>query len=134
MFKLSVFTDEVSQDVKEVAAFCRKWKIEAVEIRTLMGKGPFNFSKEEIKLMKAVLRDNGIKVCSIASPFFKCTIDNKKEYDQHIDILKNCIDLAGATGAKIVRGFTFWRTGIAEEHLDHAMQYFPEPIKLMKKA
>ena len=134
MFKLAVFTDEVSQDVKEVAAFCRKWKIEAVEIRTLMGKGPFNFSKEEIKLMKAVLRDNGIKVCSIASPFFKCTIDNKKEYDQHIDILKNCIDLAGATGAKIVRGFTFWRTGIAEEHLDHAMQYFPEPIKLMKKA
>ncbi|MCX5777312.1 MAG: sugar phosphate isomerase/epimerase [Candidatus Firestonebacteria bacterium] len=134
MFKLAIFSDEVSQNVKEVAAFCRKWKLEAVEIRTLLNKGPHNFSKEEIKLIKTVLKDNGIKVCSIASPFFKCTIDNKKEYEQHLDILKNCIDLAGATGAKIIRGFTFWRTGIAEENLDRVAEYFPEPVKLMKKA
>ncbi|OGF48180.1 MAG: hypothetical protein A2452_04125 [Candidatus Firestonebacteria bacterium RIFOXYC2_FULL_39_67] len=134
MFKLAVFTDEVSQDVKEVAAFCRKWKIEAVEIRTLMNKGPYNFSKPEIKTIKSVLNDSGIKVCSIAGPFFKCTIDNKKEYNEHIDILKNCIDLAGATGTKIIRGFTFWRTGIAEEQLDHVLEYFPEPIKLIKGA
>ncbi len=134
MFKLAVFSDEVSQDPKELAAFCKKWKIEAVEIRTLLNKGPHNFSREERKLIRSVFKDNGIKVCSIASPFFKCNMGDAKEYNSHMDILKNCIDLAGENGCKIIRGFTFWRTAIAEENLDRALEYFPEPVKLIKKA
>jgi len=134
MFKVAVFTDEVSQDIKEVVRFCKKWKLEAVELRTLMNKGPHNFSKEEIKYFKTVFKDNGLKVCAISSPFFKCTIDNKKEYNEHLDILKKCIDLAGSTGTRIIRGFTFWRSGIAEENLDHILDYFPEPVKLIKNA
>ena len=65
MFKLAIFSDEVSQYPKELAAFCKKWKIGAVEIRTLLNKGPHNFSKEERKQIKSVLKDNGLNVCSL---------------------------------------------------------------------
>lgn len=134
MFKLASFTDEISQDLDVVIEVAKKYKLEGLEIRTVNDKGPHNFSKGEIKIIKKKINDSGIKVCSIASPFFKCDIDNKKEYAQHLDILKTCLDLAGELGAKVVRGFAFWRKGMPEKYFDKVVDLFPKPVEIVKKS
>ena len=43
MFQLGIITDEVSQNLKEVAAFCRDFDLSHVELRSVEGKGPFEW-------------------------------------------------------------------------------------------
>lgn len=133
MFKLAVFTDEISQDLDIAIGVAKKYKVEGLEIRSINNKGPHNFTKEEIKVIKSKIQDAGLKVCSIASPFFKCDINNDKECNEHLDILKNCIDLAHTLGTNIVRGFTFWRTGDTDRYFDKIVDKFPKVIDIVKK-
>jgi len=69
MFKLSVITDEVSQDLRIVASFAKKFNVEGIEIRSL-GENPQNLL-EEVDNIKKILSEYGLKVSAIASPFFK---------------------------------------------------------------
>ncbi len=69
MFKLSVITDEVSQDLRIVASFAKKFNVEGIEIRSL-GENPQNLL-EEVDNIKKILSEYGLKVSVIASLFFK---------------------------------------------------------------
>ena len=115
MFKMGVFTDEVSQDFQVVVDLCKEYGLEGIEIRSVWDKPPQNITDDDIARMKAILDGTDIKICSVASPFFKCEIDSDDEYNQHIEILERCIHLAQSFDCNIVRGFTFWRRGKAED-------------------
>ncbi|MFH1825487.1 MAG: sugar phosphate isomerase/epimerase family protein [Candidatus Firestonebacteria bacterium] len=133
MYKLAAFTDEISQDLDVVISVAKKYELEGLEIRSVNNKGPHNFTKDEIKVIKSKIGDSGLKVCSIASPFFKCDINSEKGYNEHLDILKNCINLAHILGTNIVRGFTFWRTGDTDRYFDRIVDKFTKPIEIVKK-
>ncbi len=132
MFKLSVITDEVSQDLKVVASFAKKFGLDGVEIRTLWGKSPQNLL-EDVGEIKRILSEHGLKVSAIASPFFKADIDNEREYNEHIDILRNCIKLAKELDTRIIRVFTFWRKGKLEDYLDQIIEKYQKPIEIAEK-
>lgn len=131
MFKLSVITDEVSQDLEVAARFARRFNLSGVEIRSVWGKTPQNLlnSADDIK---KVLREHDLKVCAIASPFFKADIDDEKEYREHLDILRDCIQLAKRLDTNIIRGFTFWRKNKMDEYLERIVEKCQKPLEIVE--
>ena len=112
MFKQAVFSDEVSQDIERAIAVCKQYGLQGIELRSVWGhKAPQDIPQADCEKIKAMLDAEGLSVCSIASPFFKCDIDSPTEIAQHHDLLRRCGELANFFGAGVVRGFTFWRKG-----------------------
>jgi len=134
MFKLAVFTDEVSQDLQRVIEIAREFELKGLEIRSLWNKkGPQDLTSEDIKRIKEIVKGSGLTICSIASPFFKCNINSEEEYKVHLKILRDCISLAQQLDCPLIRGFTFWRKGNFEENLEKIISKFEEPIKILEK-
>lgn len=130
-FKLSIITDEVSQDLEKVARFAQRFNLEALELRTIWNKQPHQLLKE-VRKIKEVLNKYDLQVSAIASPFFKCDINREEEYRQHINILKRCIELAKSLDTNIVRGFTFWRIGKYEEYENRILELFNKPLEIVE--
>ncbi len=131
MFKLSVISDEVSQDLERVAKFAKRFNLDGIEIRTIWNKSPQDLV-EDIPKIKEVLSKYNLEVCCIASPFFKANLDSEEEYKKHIDILKKVIELAKSLDTNLIRGFTFWRKGPLEQYLDKILEKFGEPLDIIK--
>ncbi|MEM3470000.1 MAG: sugar phosphate isomerase/epimerase family protein [Thermoproteota archaeon] len=123
MFKPSFITDEVSQDLNEVREFAQSFNLDAIEIRTILDKG-FPEILSEKNVLKKFLQDNGLKVCAIASPTFKCDIDSAEEYDKHLNIFRSAVELAGHVDTRLVRAFTFWKKGRYEDFKKRIIEKF----------
>jgi len=132
LFKLSFITDEVSQDLDEILTFAKKFKVNALEIRTIMGKG-FPELLEEKQKLKKFLEDNHMKVSAIASPTFKCNIDSKEEYEKHISIFRSSAELASYLDVNLVRAFTFWKKGKYEENKSRIVEKFEKIISIAEQ-
>lgn len=132
MFNLAVISDEISQDFQTVINLISEFRdiVNGVEIRSVWDKPPQKLTNDDMVKMKAILDEANIKVVGIASPFYKCDIDNEQERREHIDILRQCIKLAQFFGTNLVRGFAFWNTGRTEEIWDRIIDYYQEPIKI----
>ncbi|GBC98941.1 D-tagatose 3-epimerase [bacterium HR17] len=107
--KLAVITDEVSQDLEVVLALARAFGLAAIELRSLWNKAPHELTADEVRRIKQRCADEGLTVCSIASPVFKCDYGDPRQEQAHMDILRRCVDIAHELGAPLVRIFTFWR-------------------------
>ncbi len=118
MFKLSVITDEVSQDLDVAMKFAKKYDLDSVELRSVAGKDPFEYTIEDVRRIKTIADHYGIGICSIAAPLFKCDFYHKSEVDSHFEGLKRCVEWANILGAKIIRGFDFWYDGKNRLSLD----------------
>jgi sugar phosphate isomerase/epimerase len=107
-FKTSVITDEIDQDFEKACDLAKEFSLDAVEVRSVYERGPFEFTQDDIGRMKHILSKNGLRVCAISSPFFKCKMDAPEEIKTHLQGLKHCINLADQLGTNLIRGFTFW--------------------------
>lgn len=133
MFKLAAFTDEISQDFEHALSVCREYGVEAVEVRTVWDKPPQGLNNaHDIQRMRRALEQRGMKVCCIASPFFKCDLGDKEQYREHVAILRSCIRLGKALGTDIMRGFTFWKKGEPEDVWGQILRNFVEPVKILE--
>ena len=111
MFQLGMITDEVSQNLKEVAAFCRDFDLSHVELRSVEGKGPFEWRDADADHIRRFTQDQGLSVVALSSPLFKCDIGNEAAIAAQIDSFDRLSDYACAFGCKIIRGFDFWACG-----------------------
>jgi len=134
VFKLSVITDEVSQDLKKVVAFAKEYRLDGVEVRTLWGKNVTNMSKAELRELKETLDGEGLEIPSIATPFFKCDIDSEEKVREHLDILRRSFDLGDALSCKLIRGFTFWRKGSYQKLRKEVLGQFQEVLQILGSA
>jgi len=132
MFKLSVITDEVSQDLEVASKFAKNFNLNGVEIRNVWGKPPQDLLKE-LNRVKRILARYQLEVSAIASPFFKADLKNPEEYVEHLEILEKSISLAKELGTKIVRGFTFWRNGTLDKYIDEIAEKFQKPLEILEK-
>ncbi|MGQ9597557.1 MAG: sugar phosphate isomerase/epimerase family protein [Thermoproteota archaeon] len=128
-FKISFITDEVSQDLNEVKEFARHFDIHAIEVRTMLNRG-FPEILGEKDVLKRFLKDNGLKVCAIASPTFKCDIDSPEEYEKHIDIFKSTLELANHLDTSLVRAFAFWKKGKYEDNRERIIEKFGKIVEM----
>jgi len=131
-FKLSVISDEVSQDLEVVAKFANHYGLDGIEIRTVWNKPPQQLVGD-LSQIKTILRDYGLEVPCIASPFYKANIDNISEIKEHLSILEKCILLATSLESNIIRVFTFWRKDTFWNFMDRILELYKEPIKMAEE-
>lgn len=130
MFKLSVISDEISQDFQRVVDVCSEFGVGMVEPRSIWDTPAHKLTADQISRMKDIMAAANFQVPCIASPFLKCDLGNAEQYQEHLGILRNCIDLAHTFDCKIIRGFTFWRTGPAKDVWQQLLDAYAEPIRI----
>ncbi len=114
-FSLGVITDEVTQDIFEAAAFCKRYGLECMEVRSVNDRSPFDFLDKDIEDINAAAKEYGLSVCAISAPLFKCDIDDAEAIATHIESFEKCAKRAKSLGAKYIRGFDFWDNGTSNE-------------------
>jgi len=131
-FKLSVITDEISQDFPhacEIAA--REFGLGWVELRAMHKKNVIMWDGKDIAEAKAVLDKFSLRVSEIASPVFKTDWAGapKSEFSpktpeygadftfaQQDELLERAFALAKAFGNPPIRIFDFWRLADQKPH------------------
>ena len=124
-FKLSIITDEISQDfghALEVAS--KEFGLGHVELRSMWKKNIINLDEKETAEVRRLLQKYGLQVTDIASPLFKTdwpgapissfspkTPQFGADYTfaQQGEVLERSIAAAKALGTDRVRCFDFWR-------------------------
>lgn len=133
MFKLAIFTDEVTQDLGEAIRFAKEFGLDGLSIRSVWNKkGPQEISREEARTIRRMCADAGLAICEVASPFYKCDIDSPAEIRQHQEWLKHFMELADIFQTRIIRVFTFWRKGRYEDYRQRIVDQYERPLEIVK--
>ena len=127
--KLSVITDEVSQDLSKVVKFAVDHGFDGIEVRTLWNLRPYELLERKGEIRRELV-SAGLSVSAIASPVFKCNLESDPEVQEHLRILNRCIELAKSLDTRIVRVFTFWRSGSLDERLGAILEKFAPAIDI----
>ncbi|MGB2901508.1 MAG: sugar phosphate isomerase/epimerase family protein [Candidatus Acidiferrum sp.] len=124
-FKLSVITDEISQDLGhalEIAS--EEFGLGFVEMRTLWNKNIISLDQKEIAETQKLLQKYGLRVTDIASPLFKTDWPGapKSKYspaapqfgadyafEKQAEVLERAVAIGKALGTNRIRCFDFWR-------------------------
>ena len=130
MFKIGVIGDEISQDFQTVVNVAKELNLDSIEVRSVWDKPPQELTEDDINEMKRILDGTGIQIVGIASPFFKCDIDNAEERQEHLGILKRCIEVAKAFDINLIRTFVFWITDNVEERWGEIIASYDEPLRM----
>ncbi|MGB9457440.1 MAG: sugar phosphate isomerase/epimerase family protein [Bryobacteraceae bacterium] len=124
-YPVAAITDEFSQDLEIAARSMASLGITGAELRMVFGKNIIDLTDQEVERAAAILRDHGLATVSIASPVFKCVLPDAPEVDTRFQqdmfaakhtmadqprLARRALEIAGRTGARIVRVFSFWRT------------------------
>lgn len=109
MYRRAVITDEISQDLDVAVAMAADFGLDAIEVRTAWDVRIDRMTPDQLRRVKGTAEGRGLAIASLASPVFKCTLDDHDEVAEHFDILKRCADAAHALDTRLVRAFTFWR-------------------------
>ncbi len=134
MFQLSVISDEISQDLDVAIELAKKHRLDALEIRSVADKGPFEFTLGDVERIKDKLSAAGLQVSAISAPFFKCGLDDEEEVRRHIEGLERCIGFARVLDTKLIRGFTFWHKDTLAQRLPDIVRRFEAPDRLLREA
>jgi L-ribulose-5-phosphate 3-epimerase len=124
-FKLSVITDEITQDLGRALEIASKeFGLGYVELRSLWNKNIINLDEKEIAEVRQLLGKFDVQVTDIASPLFKTDWPGAPiskyspkspqfgadySFAQQGDVLERSVAIAQALGTNCVRCFDFWR-------------------------
>ena len=114
-FKLGVITDEVTQDIFEAAAFCKKHGLECMEVRSINNRSPFDYTDEDVEQIIAAAKQYDLEVTAISSPTFKCEYNDEEAIKANVAGFEKCAIIANKIGAKYIRGFDFWNKNVPVE-------------------
>jgi sugar phosphate isomerase/epimerase len=132
--RLSVITDEISQNLEYALKVCADLGVDTVELRAVDGANVVSHDHASLERIGELLQDGGFDICSISSPFLKCHVrgDGEPQGDTHAAapaareeqwrILERSFEVARLFGAPVVRAFSFWRvedpTSVRDEVVD----------------
>ena len=136
---LSVLTDEITQDFSRALQVCQELGIDTVELRQIEGKNIVYHDEPRLRQMRTQLKEQGLRVCAIASPFLKCQIWRdetgavKQEREQW-RLLQRSFELANFFEAPLVRTFSFLRVAEPEQMRDLVLDVVSEAVERTKAA
>lgn len=145
--KLSVITDEISQDLEHAIRVMQEYHVTGAELRGLWNVNIADIDDATARRAKKLLDANGMRVCSIASPFYKCDLFEQsgevkgpmhlatpRDLSEQMDMLHRCTDLAHFFETPIIRVFSFWKRGeLTPEIEKRIIDAFTEPVKLAEQ-
>ena len=127
--KLSAFSDEYAENLKEQCQALNAFGIEYMEIRGVNGKNVSALTKSEVKETKTVLTDCGIKVSAIGSPLGKIKLDG--DIQAHLKMARRIFETANELETKNIRIFSFYLPE-GKKRAECRGQVFDELEKLVK--
>jgi sugar phosphate isomerase/epimerase len=116
MLKLAAFADEISPELDEQIAFCKKNGISHFELRGVYGKNVLDFDQALRQEIKTKLAAAGLGVISIGSPIGKVKID--QPWPEHFERFKIAVDAAEFFEAPMIRVFSYYPPE-GQSMLDH---------------
>lgn len=132
MYRRSVITDEISQDLDEVLTVARAFGLEGIEIRSIWDTRVDLLSAEQTHRLKAAADSAGLAIAAVAPPFYKCDVDASAERREHLDILRRTIDVAHRLDTRLIRTFTFWKKHPLDVVWDRLVEAYAEPLDLAR--
>lgn len=134
MFQLAAFTDEISQDLERACQVLHEFGAKGAEIRGVWDTPVQRLTNAQVADIKRIVSDHGLVVCSVASPFGKCEIEEPAQVAEHMDILRRCADIGCELDCGLVRGFAFWGHGARRKPWEKILKaYEPVPGILEEK-
>lgn len=103
---LSAFADEYCDDFLTQCEAMKGFGIGYIELRGVNGKNVSALTDGEIKTVKKILSDTGMKISAIGSPIGKITLDG--DFENHLDTAKRIYDYAEELNVKNIRIFSFY--------------------------
>lgn len=132
--RLSIITDEITQDLSHALDVCDELGVRTIELRAIDGSNIVSHDNASVARIKALLDERGFQVCAIASPFLKCHLHGNGDpagathgaaltsRAEQWEVLDRSFRVAEMLGAPLVRTFSFWRLpepdSVREEILD----------------
>lgn len=114
-FKLGIITDEVSQDIFEAAEFASRHELDCLEVRSVNGHGPFEYTEEDISDILSASAAYALPICAVSAPLFKCDFSDSDTVKAHLRKFELCAVAAKQLGTELIRGFDFWESGVPIE-------------------
>ena len=133
MYRRSVITDEISQDLDVVLEVARSFHLEGLEIRTIWDTRVDQLSAAQVTRLRQAADAAGIAIAAVAPPFYKCDIANPTQRKEHLDILRRTIDVGQRLGTNLVRTFTFWKGPKLADVWDQVVESYVEPVEIARK-
>jgi sugar phosphate isomerase/epimerase len=106
MITISAFADEIGPDLKLQMDTCEANGVKCIDVRGIDGTNVSKMSLPQVTGYYKQLVDRGFEVPCIGSPLGKIKMDD--DFDQHLDLLKHCCDVARAFGTDRIRIFSFY--------------------------
>lgn len=106
--KLSIITDEVTQNFEEAVRFAKENGLQGLELRSVEDMAIDEIPASLLKEWKQRLESEGLEVSNLSSSFFKCqpeTATVRKELEK----LERLCRAADILGCGTIRGFTFFQ-------------------------
>lgn len=120
--RLSIITDELSDDLDVALDACARLGLAEVELRTLGGRSVLAMADEEVATAVAQVRERGLSVCALATPIFKCSLPDAPApvgelhgaaaaatIDDSWGLLARALAVASEFDIPVIRAFSFWR-------------------------
>lgn len=145
--KLSVITDEISQDFGHSLDVMLEYGVMGAELRGLWGINVGDLTDDHVAEAQRLMKEREIKVSCLASPFYKCDIDSDdatvagmmhlaeaRSYSDQIKLLERLCHLAHEFDTNLIRVFTFWRRGdMTPEIEQRIVDAFEEPVRVAER-
>ena len=124
-FRIAAITDEFSPDIDVAARSMAEVGMTGAELRMVFGKNILDLTDDELDRAIAIVRGHGHEIISIASPLLKCVLPHAPAVDERFQkdmfaskhtfedqprLAGRAFEIAGRTGARIIRVFSYWRT------------------------
>jgi sugar phosphate isomerase/epimerase len=123
MIRPAVITDEISQEFEHALDVMCEYGVRDAELRGLWGTNVLDLTAVQMERARAALNERGMRVCSIASPIFKCNLypdagasetgplhlASERPLEQQLALLERAIELCRYFNTNLVRVFAFWR-------------------------
>lgn len=107
--KISGFSDEIAESVKEQFEALNRLGIGYFEPRGIDGKNISSLSDEEVAALKEKMAQYGIKASSIGSPVGKVMLE--EDFAPHFALFARTVQIAKMLDAKYIRMFSFYHQG-----------------------
>ncbi|WP_338598910.1 sugar phosphate isomerase/epimerase family protein [Sulfolobus tengchongensis] len=129
-WKLSIISDEISQDFEHSVKVIKELGANYVEVRNLWNKNVTQLSDSEFVEMKKIVEKYGMMISNLDSPTFKIYINDEKGYREHLQILRKVVELSKKLDIDYTRIFTFWYEGELKYYIDKLAEKFGNAIDI----
>lgn len=144
---VAIITDEISQDLAESLEVMRRCSVDQAEIRAVWGTNCVDLADDDIRRARKMLDDAGMTVCCLASPFFKCDLDENARASRGMmhqakdltmadqpALLERCFRVAEMLGTRNIRVFSFWRKSDPTDAVyERIVEAFAQPLQKAEK-